>query len=332
MKTIIDIRPYQVMCLICRLGRRDDSKYYFESELDELQRAIKADLNQPLRLRCNVESTFAFQNPGQGLDTPEGDLFNLRRDLSILQRLGLTPGGVYPALDLIRLFVNDIKECSYVCGAPPHAAEQWRGCKFADSGNYERGLEDAVHKLTSSRSTAELHACKIKTAAEIYGHEILEIRPHHLLCMICFMNGKEFEELEPVEADHLYEALDICRKNPDIPLRLVAGPCMICAPCHGYDPESKTCSASFGMGLRDQKKDLDTLRLLGLEYGDILPAAKLYALIFDKIEDLTAICGFATGCKTGPAWPVCCIVKDSDACNKFQKAKISGLHISNKTS
>jgi hypothetical protein len=38
-KTIgaIKIRPYQVMCLICRLGKENDSKYYFEDELDELQ-------------------------------------------------------------------------------------------------------------------------------------------------------------------------------------------------------------------------------------------------------------------------------------------------------
>lgn len=327
MKTTMDIRPYQMICLICRLGKKDHTPYYFEEELDRLQNAIKADLNQPLALRCNVESTFSFQNPGKELDTPEGDLFNLRRDITILQRLGLTPGGVYPALDLLRLFNDEIKECKDICGAPTCAAEQWKGCRFARSGNYERGLKDVVHKLTAIRDEEELIACKQKTAPEMYQHEILEIRPHHLLCMTCFAEGKSIEDLQPIPEDHLYEAMEIGQKNPDIPIKLVAGPCMICAPCFGWDPCSRTCSAAFGMGLRDQKKDLDTLRMLGLEYGDILSAAELYNLIFDRIDNLTAICGFTTARRTGPAWTICSGENNPDGRKSFMEAKVCGFHI-----
>jgi hypothetical protein len=327
MKTAIDVRPYQVMCLICRLGKEDNSNYYFDEALDVLQKAVKADLNQPLALCCNVESTFDFQNPGKELDTPEGELFNLRRDLTILQRLGLTPGGVYPASDLIRLFMNELKDCQDVCGAPDLAVEQWKGCKFAHSGNYERGLKDAIKKLTTIRSDVELTASKQESAPKMYEHKMLEIRPHHLLCMTCFANGKPIEDLKAIEEDHLYEALEICQKNPNIPIKLVAGPCMICEPCFGLDPCSGTCSAAFGMGLRDQKKDLDTLRLLGLEYGDILPAVELYNLIFDRIENLTAICGFTTAHRTGPAWSVCSGENDLNGRNSFHQAKSCGFHI-----
>lgn len=181
MKTAINIRPYQIMCLICRLGRKDNSEYYFEEELDKLQKTTKKDLNQPLCLRCNVESTFSFQNPGKKLDTPEGELFNLRRDLTILQRLGFTPGAVYPATDLIRIFMRELKDCQDVCAAPPNDAEQWKGCKFANSGNYERGIKNALKELTTIRSESELSSCKKESAAKMYEHKMLEIRPHHLL-------------------------------------------------------------------------------------------------------------------------------------------------------
>ena len=46
----------------------------------------------PIRLRANVSSIYAFQNPGHDEDTPGGELLNVKRDLDILQRLGLTPG------------------------------------------------------------------------------------------------------------------------------------------------------------------------------------------------------------------------------------------------
>jgi hypothetical protein len=315
------------MCLICRLGRKDNSDYYFEDELNKLQKAIKGDLNQPLLLRCNVESTFSFQNPGKALDTPEGELFNLRRDLTILQRLGLTPGGAYPALDLLRHFISEIKDCREICNAPDNASEEWEGCKFAFSGNYERGIEDAVRKLTTIRCDADLSSCKKETAPKMYEHKVLEIRPHHLLCMTCFADGKPLKDLEPIEEDHLYEAIDVCQKNPNIPIKLVAGPCMICAPCFGLDPCSNTCSAAFGMGLRDQKKDLDTLQALGLKYGDILPAVELYNLIFERIENLTSICGFTTAYRTGPAWRVCSGENDPVGRKNYCKSKNCGLNI-----
>jgi hypothetical protein len=240
----------------------------------------------------------------------------------------LTPGAIYPALDLLRLFTKEIKECQNICGAPSHAAEEWKGCKFASSGNYERGLKDAVTKLTTTRGITERAVAKQESTRKMYEQEILEIRPHHLLCMACFANGKRFENLPILKEDNLNEALEICQKNPDIPIKLVAGPCMICSPCYGFDPCSGTCSADFGMGLRDQKKDLDTLRLLGLKYGDILTAIELYKLIFDRVANLTAVCGFTDANKTGPAWHVCSGENDLAGRKSFFESKNCGLHIS----
>ena len=46
------------------------------------------------------------------------------------------------------------------------------------------------------------------------------------------------------------------------------------------------------MALRDEKKDLDTLQLLGLKYDDVLPAHELLNLLYERIESTTQVCGY----------------------------------------
>jgi hypothetical protein len=68
------------------------------------------------------------------------------------------------------------------------------------------------------------------------------------------------------------------------------------------------------MGLRDEKKDLDTLQRLGLKYGDIRPARELYRLIFQRIGATLEICGYGDGRVDSYEWTICpaAIQSDSD--------------------
>jgi hypothetical protein len=276
--------------------------------LDEIQAAIARDRDTVLKLSCNVESTFRFQNPGESYDSDEGRSFNLRRDLSILQRLGLLPGAELPACDLIRLLISPqhgITSCEDICGFKKHSSATWRGCALAKSGNYERGVKLALRELIATRSDTELAACKAQSAKELYKKDFLQIRPHHLLCMSCFVGKKQAHEYEPIIEDNLYEAIEACRQNPDIMIELVAGPCMICPPCPGYYPDSGLCALGFGIGLRDQKKDLDTLQLIDLDYGARLPAAELFRLIYERIGSTYEICAYKSGKENGPGWYIC---------------------------
>jgi hypothetical protein len=123
--------------------------------------------------------------------------------------------------------------------------------------------------------------------------ERLQIRPHHLMCMSCFCGGRA--ELAPIEEDNLYEAIEIMQRDPQIPVELVRGPCMICPPCHGYDPASGLCTADVGIALRDELKDLDVLQLLGLEYGEVLPAQALMARLYEQILSTQMVCRHGDG-------------------------------------
>lgn len=328
---VLEIRPYQLLCLICRLGQESPGEpYFFADRLDEIQRRVAADRYLVLKLRCDVESTFRFQNPGGAYDTPEGKSFNLRRDLTILQRLGLHPGAELPFCDLVRHLTRTgvgIATVQDICSFPEMTGPAWQGCRFGKSGNYERGLPKAIEKLMPLRPMAVREACKRETAAAVYKQSVLKIRPHHLLCMACFTADCRPGQYNPIQEDNLYEAVETCRRNPETIIELVSGPCMICPPCHGYDPAINVCSASCGMGLRDQKKDLDTLQLIGLDYGDRMPAGKLYQLIFERIPEVRAVCGFKTDVPTQEAWSICRTSQTPPETNRYLKAAAENLGI-----
>jgi len=317
----MDVRPYQLMCLVCRMGRQDDEEYYHEERLDEIYSAVQANPGLPLCLRCNVDAAYAFQNPGRQYDTPEGELFNDRRDLNILQRTALVPGDTRPARDALRLLVKNIETTKDICAFDEVTAEHWQGCRFGHSGNYERGHEGGLNTLLGAREPEEKASVKETSCREMAKAEILCIRPHHLMCMTCFHKGRPPAELEPIQEDNLCEAIDICRKNPEIPIKLIAGPCMICPPCSGYDKSSDTCVASIAMSLRDEKKDLDVLQRLGMEYGDVLPARELLRLLFERVHSTTEICGNKDDIERSPEWRVC------RSEERFQKGRTVGLGI-----
>jgi len=317
----LEIRPYQLMCVVCRLGegRKTDLG---DRRLTEILRVVRGDRTAPIRLRVNVDMVYRYQNPGPADDTPEGELFNVKRDLDILQRLGLAPGDARPAIDMFDRVLTNISSSQGICGYKTATGPAWQGCVKAASGFYEKGRAAGIAAIFPPRDKAEKAESKQRTAAEVYAAKELRIRPHHLLCMSCFYGRSE--KLAPLVEDNLFEAVDAIQKNPGLPIRLISGCCMICPPCSHYDPATNLCLGGRSMALRDQKKDLDTLQKIGLKYGDTLPAKDLYALVFQKIASPMEVCGYGDGKQTAPEWSICGrAVKDA----AYQKARKENLGI-----
>ena len=313
-------RPYQLMCIICRLGARENDKYYFPKRLDAIGRFIRKNPDFPLTLRCNVDTFFMYQNPGRKYDTPEGTLFNDKRDLAILQRLGMAPGDTRPARDIFKRLSEAIKDSKGICGAyAGRRSGTWRGCRLAASGNYARGCALGLTGVITARCAEEKARAKKESVRKIYRAKILKIRPHHLLCMTCFHGGKT--NLAPIQEDNLFEVIDVMQKNPEIRVKLVAGPCMICPPCSSYDPKRNLC---FTCGMRDQQKDLDTLQFIGLKYGDVLPARKLLRLIYTHIPSTKMVCAYRDGIRRAPEWHIC---GDPEGNASYAKGRDAGLGV-----
>lgn len=312
----LSIRPYQLMCIVCKIGEGFTSDLK-NKRLNEILKNVRKNPDIPVTLRCNVEGIYQYQNPGKDEDTPEGKLFNIKRDLDILQRMGLVPGSTRPARELFRCLLKNITTTKGICIYGKDRDKVWEGCPKAETDFYESGCAKGIEAIFSPRSENEKNHAKKESSKLMYNAEKLLIRPHHLLCMTCFHKGRE--KLAPIKEDNLFEAIDIIQKNPDIPITLKQGCCMICTPCSSYNSEIDCCTAGNGMGLRDQKKDLDVLQKLNLKYGDTIPAKKLFKLLFDKIHSTKEICGWEDGIVRAPEWSVC------DGRDNYARGRKAGL-------
>jgi len=92
----------------------------------------------------------------------------------------------------------------------------------------------------------------------------------------------------------------------------------------------------------DQKKDLDVLQKLGLEYGDLeygdtlparklyedleygdtLPARKLYELLYERIPSTRDVCGYGDGQERAFEWRIC---GDPEGQESYRKARAAKL-------
>ncbi len=315
----LSVRPYQLMCIICKIGEGavDDMG---DDRLTAILRTVRENPNIPLTLRCNVESVSRYQNPGRDEDTPEGDLYNDKRDPSSIQKMGLVPGSTRPAREMLQRLFENVPTAEGLCGYGKVTSDTWKGCPRASSGCYEKGHAKGVGAVIPPRAEEEKAQAKTESAKACYETVPLHIRPHHLMCMACFHGGKT--DLAPIAEDNLFEAIDVMQTNPDIPVTLVAGCCMICPPCTQYEPATNLCISNAGMALRDQKKDLDLLQHLDLKYGDTLPARELYTRLFESIHDSTQICGYGAAIIRAREWNIC---RGPEGSEPYRKARAAGM-------
>ena len=296
---ILTVRPFQLMCLICRHNAKCNQ------EITDLLAQLRADPAQPLCLVCPTDSVYSYANPGIFPAAPEeNERFQERRDLTILQRLGLVPGDTRPAIDIFERLFERIPEAGPICSTGATHSPTWKGCPRANSGAYEEGIARGLATLLPSRTAEQKAKVKRISVDEILAANELAIRPHHLLCMTCFHCGREAEDIEPIQEDNLAEAIQAMQKRPDIPVRLVRGCCMICPPCSRYEPSTNRCLGGRSMALRDQKKDLDVLHRLDLDYDAALPARELLSRLY-SIRSTTEICGNGDGIARSPEWSIC---------------------------
>ncbi len=321
----VELRPYQLMQIVARIGAGMGPDLG-DAKLTDVLRSVRADPLTPIRQRCNVDSIYRYQNPGPDDDTPQGALFNERRDLTILQKLGMVPGDARPAISLFYCLIERVETAQSVCGTPRPGSATWAGSAEATDGDYEKGRAMGLAAIIPPRPAEEMAQVKCESAAATLATDQLQLRPHHAMCMSCFYGRHKLQDkpLAPIDPDNLYEAIVAVQRDLELPVTLVRGPCMICPPCGLYDPKTGLCIGGRSMSLRDQKKDLDVLYRLDLAYGDTLPAGEYFRRLYAEIETTTEICGNENGVETAPEWSICC---GPDGCAGYVKAREDGLGI-----
>jgi hypothetical protein len=286
------IRPYQLLCLICSLGERGGPK---EATLKKLAARIRGEPDLPLTLVCNAGDVYVFQDPGVAGDTPEGRDFNRKRDLDILQRMGWPPGVTLPARTALKMIHQQIPSVAGLCGYAHATSAAWKGCPKARSGAYARGHKKGLSTLLPPRNKAEMVREKTKSMRALRAATVVTIRPHLLLCAVCqYGSGLR----PPYADDNLPELLDlILHKNPDVMIKMARqADWMMCGPCPNRAPKLNACVNVLGSGgLSNEKRDLDLLQILGLEFGSTMKARDLLRLILEKIPTTQTVCARSNG-------------------------------------
>jgi len=285
---ILQARPYQLLCVICRHGGADEA--HVSPRAREIATCLRQTPDAPICIRCNAGDVYCYQDPGTAEDSPEGEDFNRKRDLDILQRTDWVPGVTLPARAAFLSILKHIPTVVGVCGYEEVTGECWRGCANAGTGAYERGQQAGIAALVEPRGVQEMAEEKRRSIEALEAAAEVTIRPHILLCAVCQYGSG----LRPPSADdNLPELMQlILHRKPDLRIRMARqADWMMCAPCPNRAPGLNACVNVLGSGgLSNEKRDLDMLQVLGLHFGSVMAARDLYRLIFRRIPTTQGIC------------------------------------------
>jgi hypothetical protein len=299
-KPVVHMRAHQLLCIVCVQGGLE-CPLMDRGGAREVLAQLKRDPTVTIQLESDAECVphFSTLSADEHAQPDCEDVFNRKRDLDVLQRLGLVPGSIRRARYLIELLFERVATPDGICA---YDTPGWEGCPLARSGSYESVRAKGWQEIVYHRTEKEMAELRRRNVEHIENGERLFMRPHHLMCLACGYAGGENDCPRP--NDTLYEILLRIRREPEVPITLVEGCCMACDCCDGFHPETGRCVHAGGL-IRDYKKDLDVFQKLGLMPGATMKARELIELIFERIPATTEVCGYGDGVETSHEWAVC---------------------------
>ena len=282
----------QLLSTVCILGGAD-CPLLEQERAREILAQVREDPTLTIRLESNADEVAHYSKVD-----PE-DAFNRKRDLDVLQRLGMLPGSTWRARHMYTVLFERIETPSGICA---YDTLGWEGCPLAQSGAYESVRAKGWEAVVYQRSGEEMREYRERNVKQIAEGERLCIRPHHLMCLCCWYAGGEGQSPRP--NDTIYEILQRIQREPDVPITLVEGCCHACECCDGFHPETRRCVHAGGL-IRDFKKDLDVFQKLGLMPGATMGASELFDLLFERIPSAGDVCGYSDGVVRSEEWGIC---------------------------
>ncbi len=283
------VRPRQLLCLFCALEKPADVPA--PEAIAKLAKAIRRDPGLPLALRCPSHDSFAFQSPETGPEDAQNACFVQKQDMEVLFQMDLAPGAILPARIAVARARKAVTSVSGICGYGDATAPAWQGCPLAGTGLYERARETGMDTIFAPREGAAMEQDKEASIAAMHAAGAIRTRPHILLCAIA-QYGRGVRP--PFKDDNLPELLQLILKQPETRIALVGGADeMMCAPCPVRCTSRGTCMGPGFVnsgGLFNELKDLRILQILGLTFGEIVPARELFARIFARIPTTVNSC------------------------------------------
>lgn len=296
----INIRAHQLVSLVCVLGGAK-CPLIEAGKAREILKRLGSDPTTAIRLMSNADEIphYAALGPGAKASPDTQEVLNRKRDLDVLQRLGLAPGDTRRARYLYELLFKRIETPKGIC---THDTPGWEGCPLAKDGAYERVRARGWKAVVYCRTDQEREQYRRRNVQRIETGDRLFVRPHHLMCLSCWYAGGKSKSPRP--NDTLFEIWQRIRREPDVPITLIEGTCMACDCCDGFHPSTGRCVHSCGL-IRDYKKDLDVFQKLGQMPGATMKGRELFALLFQRISSTRDICAYGDGIERSEEWKIC---------------------------
>ena len=296
----IVMRAHQLLGTVCVLGGAK-CPLIEEGRARDILGKVRQDPTVTIRLESNADEIphYTASTHAASSDADGQQVFNRKRDLDVLQRLGLVPGSVRRSRYLYTLLFERIETPYGICA---YDTPGWEGCPLARSGAYERIRAKGWKGVVYYRTDEERAEYRKRNVEQINRADRLFIRPHHLMCLSCWYGRTGGKEHRP--NDTLYEIYQRIRAEPNVPITLVEGPCMACDCCDGFHPPTGRCVHACGL-IRDYKKDLDVFQKLGLMPGATMRARELFELLYERIPSTRDVCGYGDGIVRSEEWRIC---------------------------
>lgn len=319
-----EVRAHHLLCAICVRGGCD-SPPAGRHLIDRLLKTIWQYPYVSLKITADIDLNRMhyldlYTHRGQrslpkNYEKRRADYAGRRKDLETLRRLGIAPNTVLPAYLVYTILFRRAPTLEGICRSSSPTSDAWPECPHARKGYYEKitgersysskeitELGEAldgkgIWAIIRPRTREDMSAAKIASVTQIQKADRLFIRPHHLLCILCTADAQE-----PFIYDNLVELRKRMEDNPNIPVTLTEGCCMVCDPCFEYHPGENLCIRTH---IKDQLRDLNMLEKLGLKPGDTLSARELYERIYARIGSLRDICAWGDELDTAPFWSPC---------------------------
>ena len=297
------MRPFELLSVVCTLGGAECPLVGNERAQGLIQAVREPACRIKLVSNADEVPYYKHRTAEDWASIEPLDVFNRKRDLDVLQKLGLTPGSITRSRYIYTLLFQKI---STVVGLCAYDTPGWQGCPHARSGAYEkiRGNGDGgVGRVVAIPDQEEYLRRRKQCVEEIEKADRLYLQPHILMCICCDYDGGRGGK--PRTTDDIYEIRRKMEADPDIEVTLVEGDlCMVCGSCDGFDHAACRCVHRGGL-IRNFKKNLDVLQKLGLMPGATMKARELCDLLFERIPSTSDVCGYGDEVVTGPAWQIC---------------------------
>ncbi len=328
MENTLKIKAHHLLCAICASVGCGVTPAG-EDIVRNITSALKSDPFLTVRVTADIDIVRSHYDDiysGSLTDTDitrrQGDYADRMKDLELLRILGIRPNTELPAIELLRLLFEKVHSLEGICYHKDNIQPDWPECPHARKDMFQQVRDDGIddyfsldrcnilaekllgkgpHSLLPIRTRAEMVEAKRVSCERIAGADRLFIRPHHLMCILCCYGLGALDS--PLEVDNLQELMVKMQRNPDIPVTLVEGCCMVCDPCPAYHPEKNIC---LWMYTKDQLKDLRILHKLGLKPGSTLKARDLIDRLLTTIDSPKLICGTDAMNDSSPTWKSCC--------------------------